>query len=175
MSYLRLDDVFRPGFSKTARSCPGHREAVRDRHDWSALAIGGRRLADDCLKTTAEGAQAVEAYVEADVGDAAIGRPQQEHRPLNATALEIAVRCLTARRAKRTDEMRLRDIRDLSEGSNVERLGVGTIHGVTGAKHPAIGLLLSTAHRALPGLKPGVRGWLLRLRLARPTAVSRDR
>src|ERR1700720_2240588 len=113
MSYLKLDDDFRLGFSKTARSCPGHREAVRDRHDWSALPIGGRRLADDCLKTTAEGAQAVEAHVEADVGDAAIGRPQQEHRPLNATALEIAVWCLTERRAKRTDEMCLRDIRDL--------------------------------------------------------------
>src|SRR4029077_21056947 len=150
MSYLRLDDVSRLGFSKTARSCPGHREAVRNSHDRSALAVRGRCLADDCLKTTAEGAQAVEANVEADVGDAAIGRPQQEHRPLNATALEIPVWCLTERRAKGTDEMCLRDIRDLSEGRDVEWLGVSTVHGVTGAEHPAVGLLHGAAHAGSP-------------------------
>src|ERR1700694_5178535 len=144
MSYLRLDDVFRPGFSKTARSRPGHREAVRDSHDRSALAVGGRRLADDCLKTTAEGSQAVEAYTEGDVGDAASGRPKEEHRPLNATALEIAVWCLTERRAKRTDEMCLRDIRDPSEGRHVERLGVGPVHRIAGTEHPAGGLLDGT-------------------------------
>src|SRR3984893_19427577 len=163
MSYLRLDDVFRRGFSKTARSCPGHREAVRDSHDWSALTVGGRRLADDRLKTTAESAQAVEAYVEADVGDTAIGRPQQEHRPLNATALEIAVWCLTEGRAKRSDEMCLRQIRDLSEGRHVERPGVGTVHGVTGAKHPAIRLLLGATHQTLPVLTRGGPGWQPRL------------
>src|SRR3984893_18488684 len=163
MSYLRLDDVFRLGFSKTARSCPGHREAVRHGHDRSALPIRRWRLADDRLKTTAESAQAVEAYVEADVGDTAIGRPQQEHRPLNATALEIAVWCLTERRAKRTDEMCLRDTRDLSEGRHVERLGVGTVHCVTGAKHPAIGLLLSATHQTLPVLTRGGPGWQPRL------------
>src|ERR1700686_1268912 len=105
MSYLRLDDVSRLGFSKTAGSCPGHREAVRNGHDRAALPVRCRRLADDCLKSTAQGAQAVEADVEADVGHAAIGRPQQEHCPLNATALEIAVWRLTEGPAKRAGEM----------------------------------------------------------------------
>src|SRR6202022_2668474 len=124
MSCPTLDDVSRAVFSKTARSCPGHREAVWDRFDRAALTIGGWRLADDCLKTAAERAQAVEANVEADVGHAAIGRPQQEHCPLAPAALEVAVRRLAERRAKRSDEMRLRDIRDRRQRGHVEWLRV---------------------------------------------------
>src|SRR5436853_3840591 len=104
MSHLRLDDASRLGFSKTARSCPGHRETVRHGHDRAALAVGRRRLANDCLKTAAERAQAVEAHVEADVGHASIGGTQQEHRPLDPAALEIAVWRLAKSRAKGPNE-----------------------------------------------------------------------
>src|SRR5438132_6413741 len=116
MSCPTLDDVARPVFSKTARSCPGHGEAGRDGLDRSALAVDGWRLADDLLKAAAEGTQAVEANVEADVRHAAVGRPQQEHRPLDPAPLEVAVRSLAEGRAKGSDEVRLRDIRDLGKG-----------------------------------------------------------
>src|SRR6267143_6257968 len=150
MSCPTLDDVARPVFSKTARSCPGHREARWDGQDRSASAVGGWRLADDLLKAAAEGAQAVEAEIEADVRHAAIGRPQQEHRPLDPSALQVAVRSLAEGRAKGSDEMRLRDVRDLREGRDVEWLGVGTIHGITGAQHPSIRLLRGAAHAGIP-------------------------
>src|SRR2546423_3351624 len=150
MSCPTLDDVARPVFSKTARSCPGHREAGRDGLDRPALAVDGRRLADDLLKAAAEGAQAVEANVEADVRHAAVGRPQQEHRPLDPAALKVAVWSLAEGRAKGSDEVRLRDVGDLSEGGHVEGLGVGTVHGITGAQHPSIRLLRGAAHAGIP-------------------------
>src|SRR4051794_41122794 len=93
------------GFSETARSPPDHPEARRDvvpgaRH---ALAIPRRRLADDVAEGAAERAQAREADVEADLGDAAVGLGQQRHRALHAAALQVAVRCLAERRAERAD------------------------------------------------------------------------
>src|SRR5256885_4544557 len=150
MSCPTLDDVARPVFSKTARSCPGHREAGRDGLDRPALAVDGRRLADDLLKAAAEGSQAVEANVEAGVRYAAVGRPQQEHRPLDPAALKVAVWRFAEGRAKGSDEVRLRDVRDLGEGGHVEGLGVGTVHGITGAQHPAIRLLRGAAHAGIP-------------------------
>src|ERR1700730_5648792 len=104
MSCPTLDDVSRAVFSKTARSCPGHREAVWDRFDRAALTIGGWRLAEDFLKNAAERAQAVETKAEEEDGQPSIGRPQQEHCPLDPAALEVAVRRLAERRAKRSDE-----------------------------------------------------------------------
>src|SRR5882672_8349840 len=107
MSYVRLDDVSRPGFSKTARSCPRHGEASRDGDNRSALAVAGWRLADDVTEDPAEGAQAAEAHVQADVRHAPVGRPQQKHGPFDPTALEVPVRCLAKSGAKRPDEVRL--------------------------------------------------------------------
>src|SRR5467141_4097250 len=116
MSCPTLDDVARPVFSKTARSRPGHGEAVWDGFDRPALTVRRRRLANDVAKAPAEGAQAVEANVEADVRHAAVGHPQEEHRPLDPAALKVAVRRLGEGRAKGSDEMRLRDVRELGEG-----------------------------------------------------------
>src|SRR5216683_2310519 len=65
-----LGSVRGPGFSKTARSHIGHREAARHRFDFGALAIFAGGDADDLTKCAAEGAEAVEADIEADVGDA---------------------------------------------------------------------------------------------------------
>src|SRR3954451_14050871 len=99
-------------FSKTARSRPGHREAVRNGLRLGARAVRARRLADDLAEGPAERAEAAEADVEADVGDAAIGLDEQEHRPLDAPALEVAVRRLAEGGAEGADEVRLRDVRD---------------------------------------------------------------
>src|SRR5438132_4126271 len=150
VSYLRLDDVSRLGFSKAARSCPGHREAGWYGDDRPALAIGARLLGDDLLERSAERAQAVEANVEADIGHCAVGRAQQKHGSFDPTALQVPVRRLAKRGAEGADEMRLRDVRDLRERRQVERLRVGTVHRVAGAQHPAVDLLYGPAH----GLNP---------------------
>src|SRR6266542_6668279 len=80
------------GFSKTARlhlhprrdPRPHGRQldAVR-RHDRSMpRAVARRGLPDDLPERAAEGPQAGEADVEADVGDAAVGLAQAQHRAL---------------------------------------------------------------------------------------------
>jgi hypothetical protein len=58
-----------------------------------------------CVNSTPLASSA--SYVEADVGDAAIRRTEEEHRALDAPALQVAVRRLAERRAKAADEMRL--------------------------------------------------------------------
>src|SRR5260370_28897159 len=89
-----LGSVRGPGFSKTARSHVGHREAARHRFDLGALAIFAGRDPDDVTKCAAEGAEAVEADIEADVSDAALGFAQLEHRAFDPPALEVAMRRL---------------------------------------------------------------------------------
>src|SRR5438445_9330676 len=174
MSCPTLDDVSRPVFSKTARSCPGHGEARRDGLDRSALAVDGWRFADDLLKAAAEGAQAVEADVEADVRHAAVGRAQQEHRPLDPAALKVAVRSLAEGRAKGSDEMRLRGVRDLRQSRDVEWLGVGTIHGITGAQHPSIRLLRGAAHAGSPRMAASAAARSSHGCLPRPMRILRS-
>src|SRR6267143_3182501 len=137
MSYVRLADVSRPGFSKTAWSCPRHGEASRDGDNRSALAEASWRLADDVTEDPAEGAQAAEAHVQADVRHAPVGRPQQEHGPFDPPALEVPARRLAKSSAQRPDEVRLGDVGDSSKGREVERIGVGAVHRVAGAEHPA--------------------------------------
>src|SRR6266849_4519213 len=122
-----LGSVRGPGFSKTARSHVGHREAARHRFDLGALAIFAGRDADDVTKCAAEGAEAVEADIEADVGDASLGLAQLEHRALDPPALEVAVR-------------------RLGELVDVEWLRVRAIDRVPGAKHAAIELFDGAAH-----------------------------
>src|ERR1017187_4006729 len=89
------------GFSKTARSCPGHGEAGRDRNDLCAPPVFRRRFTDDLVECLAEGAHAREADVQADVGDAPIRAAQQVERPFDSPALQVAVRGLPERGAKR--------------------------------------------------------------------------
>src|SRR5438132_1820264 len=174
MSYLRLDDVSCLGFSKTARSCPGHREAVRHGHNRAAIAVGSRRLADDRLKTAAERAQAVEAHLEANVGHASIGGTQQEHRPLDPTALEIAVWRLAKGRAKGPNEMRFRDVGDTGERRQVERLRVRPVHRIAGTEHPAVGLLLGAAHPGSPRMAASAAARSSHGSLPRPTRMLRS-
>jgi hypothetical protein len=98
------------------------------------------------VKRPTERAEAAEPDIEADIGDAAVRRSQQEHRALDAAALQIAVRCLAERVAERADEVRRRHLRDLREARDAERLGKRAIHGVPGAKHLAIALFDRSRH-----------------------------
>src|SRR5262245_54900825 len=108
---FRMESLYRHGarlrFSKTARPRPGHHEAGRHRLRMSLLPEAGRRLANDLVKGAAEGAEAAEADVEADIGDATVGQSQQEHRALDAPALQVAVRRLAEGVAERGNEVSL--------------------------------------------------------------------
>src|SRR5215210_7039084 len=91
-------------FSKTARSRPRLRKAGRDGSEVGGTPpIGGRRLADDVRECPAESPEAREANVEADLGHAAVGLPEQEHRSLDPAALQVAVRRLAKGGAKDPD------------------------------------------------------------------------
>src|SRR5881396_203135 len=111
-----------------------------------SLAIARRRLADDLAERPAEGPQAHEADVEADVGDAAVGFAEEEHRALYPPPLQVSVRRLSEHRAEAADEVRLGDIGHRGHGADVERQGVGAIHGVAGAQQAPVQLLGFPAH-----------------------------
>src|SRR5919202_405311 len=133
-------------FSKTARSRPGHREARWDGGHTRSIAVLRGRLPDDVPERAAERAQAAEADLEADVGDAPAGLAQQEHRALDPTALQIAMRRLAERGAEDADEVRLGHTRDRCQGGDVERVGKRPIHGVAGAQEPPIRVLDRAVH-----------------------------
>src|SRR3989442_16038647 len=78
-------------FSKTAGSGVGHGEACRGDHDLGPLPVVGRGQADDVAESAAERAEAGEPDVEADVRDLAVGFAQEEHSPLDPSALQGAV------------------------------------------------------------------------------------
>src|SRR3954447_3110275 len=143
-----LDAPLRLRFSETARSRPGHREARGNRRGRAGAAVLAGRDADDRGEGAAERPEAGEADVEADVRDAVVGRAQQEHRPLDAAALEVAVRRLAERRSERADEVRLADVGDPRERGDVEGLRVRAVHRVAGAQQAAVLLLDGAAHTA---------------------------
>src|SRR4051794_10734736 len=77
------------------RARPGHDDARRHVAGGAgARAPGGavmaRRHPEDALERAAERAQAREADLEADLGDRALGLPQQRHRALEPPALQVA-------------------------------------------------------------------------------------
>src|SRR5437588_1673043 len=102
-----LDRAGRARFSKAALSGgsrPGHCEARRHEQPrartFEAGAIRGRRLADDVAERAAEGAEALEADVEADLGHGVARLAQTLHGALHAPPLQITVRRLTERGAE---------------------------------------------------------------------------
>src|SRR6267143_3604540 len=99
--------VARGRFSKTARSHPGYREARWDARYLSPGAVFGGVDAQDVAKRSAESAEAREPDVQADIGDGALGFSKQEHGPLDAPALQVAVWCLAKRRPERANEVSL--------------------------------------------------------------------
>jgi hypothetical protein len=102
-----------------------------------APAIAGGRLAHDLAERPAEGSQTRESDVEADIGDAAVGFAQEEHRALHPSPLQVAVRRLAEHVAEAAAEVRRRDVGHGGDGADVERLSVGAIHGIAGGNSPA--------------------------------------
>src|SRR5687767_4462653 len=146
----------RAGFSKTARSHRDprrharprrrHLDAVGSRQRPVPQAIVRWRLADDLPEHAAEGPEAGEADVEADVGDAPVGLAQQEHRALHPPPLKVAVRRLSECGAEAADEVRLGDMGHRGHGADVERLGVGAVHRVAGTQQAPVQVLDLSAH-----------------------------
>src|SRR5207302_1606837 len=87
-----------------------------------------------------------EADVEADVGDAAVGLAEQEHRALHPPPLQVTVRRLPEDGSETATEMRLGDMGHGGHGADVERLGVGAVHRVAGAQQAPIQVLDFPAH-----------------------------
>src|SRR5713101_6194479 len=141
-----LGSVRALGFSKTARSGPGHDKARGGLNSILTSSVFGGRHADDIVKGPAESAEAREAGVEANVGHASVGLAQHEHGALDAPALEVAMRRLAEGRLEGPDEVGLGHARHLGEVGDVERVGVRAIDGVTRAQHPAIQLLYGATH-----------------------------
>src|SRR5437879_6515701 len=104
------------------------------------------RLSDDLPERAAEGPRAGEADVEADVGDAAVGLAQQEHRALHPPPLQVTVRRLPEDGAEATDEVRAGEMGHRGHGADVERLGVGAVHGVARAQYAPVQVLDFPAH-----------------------------
>src|SRR5437763_12443272 len=127
-----LDDVSCFGFSKTARSGAWHREAGRNGDGRVTLTVSGWWLADDVAKDPAEGAQAGEPHIQADVRHAPVGRAQQEHGSFDPPALQVPVRRLAKGGAEGAAEVRFRDVGDPGERRQVERFSVSAVHRVAG-------------------------------------------
>src|SRR4051794_29642303 len=103
-------------FSETAvlrlapGSRPGHHHArghvARRAHAGPPRpAIGGRRHADHARERPAEGPEAREPHLEADLGHGPLALAQQRHRPLEPAPLEVAMRRLAERVLERADEV----------------------------------------------------------------------
>jgi hypothetical protein len=100
------------------------------------------------VERPAEGAQAGEADIEANVGHAAVAGTKEEHRPFDAAALQVAMRRFAERRVKRTTEVRLGNLRSPREARDVEWLPKVAVHRVPSAEHPAIALFHDSSHRS---------------------------
>src|SRR5215211_8908835 len=137
-------------FSKTAaqpraaRSRPRHHHARGHvaggaRAGSPRLAVGAWRHPDHVSERPAEGPEAREPDVQADLGHRPLGLAQQRHRSLQSAPLKVAVRRLAKRLLERADEVRLGGQRDPGQRRDVERLVVGTVHSVASAQHAAAG------------------------------------
>src|SRR3979490_1165089 len=100
-----LGSVRSPGFSETARSGPLHDEARGEGDHVLPVSILRRRHPHDVAKRAAEGAQAGEAGVEADVRHALTSLAQHEHGPLDPAPLKVPMGRLPEGRPKGPDEM----------------------------------------------------------------------
>src|SRR4051794_22539490 len=95
-------------FSETARAGPGHGEARGDRLRRLGLnspAVLRWRESDDLAEGSTERAQAAKAHVQADIGHAPVGFPEQKHRPLHSASLQIPMRRLAKGVLEGTNEV----------------------------------------------------------------------
>jgi hypothetical protein len=144
------------GFSKTAQMTrdPGcaerphghHLHAMGRDHGVVAEAVLGGRDANDVAERATERAQAAEADVHAYLSDATLGLTQQKHGTLDSPSLKVSVRRLAEDGTERANEMRFRHVCDGGYRRNVQRLGVGPIHGVARSQHAPVDVLDFTAH-----------------------------
>src|SRR2546423_733132 len=111
-------------------------------------AVVGRRLADDLPEHADEGPSACEADVEADVGDAAVGLAQQEHRAFHPPPLQVTVGRLPEDGPEAANEVRFGDVCHGGYRRDIERLGVSAVHRVTGAQQAPVQVLDFPAHGA---------------------------
>ena len=109
-------------------------------------AIARRRLAHDLSEGTAEGAEAREGDVEADVGDAPIALAEQEHGALDPSADKVAVRSLAEDRTETPAEMGRRDVGNRRHRADIQGLGVRAVHGIAGAQQAPIEILGLATH-----------------------------
>jgi hypothetical protein len=109
------------------------------------------------MERPAEGAQAGEADIEANIRHTAIGRPQEEHRPLDAASLQVTVRRFAECRAEGATEVRLGNFRNPREVQDVEWLSEGAVHRVSSAEHPAIALFYSAQRGHILSGDAGIR------------------
>src|SRR6202035_5254825 len=126
-------------------------DAVGEHHRAMPQVVVRRRLANDLAEGAAEGPPAGEADIEADIGDTAVRLAQQEHRTLHPPPLQVTVRRLPEDGAEAADEVRLGEMRHGSYGADVERLGIGPVHGIAGAQQAPVELLDFLAHAATLG------------------------
>src|SRR6476646_36494 len=143
---LTLVDRTRSRFSETARSRPGSGKAGGDGSQVrGSLPVRRGRFTDDVPEGPAEGAEAAEADIEADLAHARVALPQEEHRSLHAAALQVAMGRFAECGAKGPDEVSLGYVSDPREGRDVEPLRVLAVHCVTGAQHAAVRLFDGSA------------------------------
>jgi hypothetical protein len=109
-------------------------------------AVAGWRLANDLPEHAAECPQAGKADVHADVGDAAVSLTQEKHGAFHAPPLKVPMRRLAEDGAEAPDEVSFRDMGDRSHGADIERLGVGTVHGIAGAQQATVEILGFPTH-----------------------------
>src|SRR5439155_1103916 len=96
-------------------------------------------------------------------GDAAVGLAQQEHRALHPPPLQVTVRRLPEDGSEAANEVGIGDVSHRGHGADVERLGVGAVHGVAGAQQAPVQVLDFPAHAAT------LRHWRAR---AQPPSVN---
>jgi hypothetical protein len=111
-----------------------------------AKAIFRGRLVDDRPERSAEGPQAGETDIEADIRDASIRLPEQEHGPLDASPLEVAMGRLAEGRPEPAAEVSLRDVGHGRDRLDIQWLGIRAVHRVPCAKQAAIQILDLAAH-----------------------------
>src|SRR5688572_16129986 len=111
-----------------------------------APAITGWGLAHDLAEGAAEGSQAREGDVEADVRDAPIALAQQEHGALHPPPLQVAVRGLAEHRAEAPAEVCRRDVGDRRDRADVQRLAVRTVYRIASAQQAPVEILGLAAH-----------------------------
>jgi hypothetical protein len=174
-----LGSVRSPGFSETARSCPGHDKAGRSLNGLFTLSVFTGCNPDDVSKRPTERSEAGETDVETDVGHGSVRLAEHEHRAFDASSLEISMGRLSKRPLEGSDEVGLGNACDLRKIRDVERVRVRPVDGVSGAQHAAIQLFDSAPHRDVTvavvlGLPAGKRAGL-RLRSLPNRPRRRDR